>query len=58
MTEQRKKPGRPVGSTKEPTKPVTMRLTEVQRVAWKELGGTRWVRSKLDEYIAAQKGKS
>lgn len=58
MTEQRKNPGRPVGSTKEPTKPVGLRLTEVQRVAWNELGGARWAKRRLDEYIKANKGKS
>lgn len=56
--EQSKKPGRPVGSTKEPTNPVMLRLHDAHRIAWKELGGTRWARRKLDEYIAAKKGKS
>ena len=53
MTEQMKdkarKPGRPVGTTKEPTKTVIIRLTEPHRIKFKELGGTRWLRRFLDE---------
>jgi len=45
--------GRPVGSTKEPTKPVLIRLTEPHRVKFKELGGSRWVRRLIDEAIKA-----
>ena len=43
--------GRPVGTTKVETKPVLMRLTEPHRVKLKELGGTRWLRSRLNEAI-------
>ena len=43
--------GRPVGTTKEPTKPVLIRLTEPHRVKFKELGGARWLRRLLDEAI-------
>ena len=41
-----KKPGRPVA---EPTKPAMLRLTEVQRIKYLELGGARWVKRLIDE---------
>jgi len=47
--------GRPVGTKKEPTKPVMMRLIEPHRVKFKELGGVYWLRRYLDEQI--NKGK-
>jgi hypothetical protein len=48
MTEKRK-PGRPIGSTKEPTTIVLIRLTAQRRIRFKELGGSRWVNRLIDE---------
>jgi hypothetical protein len=48
MTEKRK-PGRPIGSTKEPTTTVLIRLTAPRRIRFKELGGSRWVNRLIDE---------
>ena len=40
------KPGRP---RSEPTRPVMLRLTEVQRKKYLERGGARWVKRLIDE---------
>lgn len=45
----KKKPGRPPAP---PTKPAMIRLTEVQRVKYLELGGARWVKRLIDEALA------
>ena len=49
--------GRPPAPAR-PT-PVSWRPdTQAQRDAWLELGGPKWVRRLLDEYIAAKKGRA
>lgn len=46
MTTAKRKPGRPKA---EPTKPVMIRLTEVQRMKYLDLGGARWIKRLVDE---------
>jgi len=56
--QKKRKAGRPPA---EPTKPAMIRLTDVQRVKFLELGGARWVKRLLneaiDEAIEQTKGK-
>jgi hypothetical protein len=56
MTEKRK-PGRPIGSTKEPTTTVLIRLTAPRRIRFKELGGSRWVNRLIDESTKPEPNK-
>lgn len=46
MTPAKRKPGRPKA---EPTTPVMLRLTDVQRKAYLERGGARWVKRLIDD---------
>jgi len=48
MNQPRKGHGRPRA---EPTKPAMVRLTERQRVKFLELGGARWVKRLIDNYL-------
>jgi len=48
---KRKGAGRPLGSTKPEAKPIAIRLTEPHRAMFAELGGVRWLRSRLNEAI-------
>lgn len=50
----KRKPGRPKA---EPTTPVMLRLTEVQRINYLERGGARWIKRLINEALLRDNGK-
>lgn len=47
------RPGRPVLDVSSPTVMVSVRMTEHQRLAFRALGGSQWLRSRIDDALDA-----